>query len=95
MSAPQPTSSSERRVPIVTMIVVLALIGLGIGYALFGAPSDVTSETPRQAPTKVIPGELYYVFVETVEFTPRVLEEACNSDPSSTRRHDDPMRMAV
>ncbi|MGB0590219.1 MAG: hypothetical protein ACPGU1_11110 [Myxococcota bacterium] len=75
MSAPQPTSSSERRVPVVTMIVVLALIGLGIGYALFGAPSDVTSNAPREALTRVVPGELYYVFVETVEFTPRGEED--------------------
>lgn len=30
-----------------------------------------------------------------VEFVPRVLEEACGSNPCSTRRNDDPMRMAV
>jgi hypothetical protein len=71
MPTPDTPDAHKRRFPLVTAIVVVAFVGLGIGYVTLNKDAVQSTDVEISAPEKVIVGDLYYVFVETVEYAPK------------------------
>ena len=84
MPTPDTPDTHKRRFPLVTALVVLAFVGLGIGYVTLNKDTVDPAEVEVTAPEKVTVGDLYYVFVETVEFAPKQADnEAWDLDESA------------
>jgi hypothetical protein len=74
MSTPDAPGNTARGFPVVTVIVALAFVGVGIGYVSMGERPEQGAEVHQEVPARVTFGDLYYVFVETVEFAPKGLD---------------------